>query len=275
MSAALEVKDLHVEVDARFASARKVLKGLSFTIERGETLGLVGETGSGKSVAILAVMGLLDGIGRSVEGEVSFGGRTLASLSSEELERLRGREVSVIMQNARSALDPLARVGAQIADAYRSHYGVSRKEAAAKALEMIRRVQLPDADRVARARVDELSGGMAQRVAIATALVCAPSLLLADDPTSGLDVTVQAQILELMSDLARTEGLSTLLVTRDLGIVAHYCDRVAVIFDGQVVESALVGSFFSDPQHPHSRKLLQAAAFITGRNGGTEKQLRQ
>lgn len=256
----LTVRDLAVDVDTHSGTA-KVLNGISLEISRGETLGLVGETGSGKSTLIMALMGLLAPAARVVAGQVNFEGHDLLAMSEDELQRLRGKQLALIMQNARSALDPLATVGNQIASVISAHTGADRRGARAAALEMIRRVRLPDVERVARARPDELSGGMAQRISIAMALAGSPKLLLADDPTSGLDVTVQAQVLEVLSDLARSDGLSTLLVTRDLGIVAHYCDRVAVIYAGRIVEVADTRTFFREARHPYSISLLGSVSY--------------
>jgi oligopeptide/dipeptide ABC transporter ATP-binding protein len=256
----LSVAGLHVRYTTQ-AEETPVLNGVDFEIGRGETLGLVGETGSGKSILIMAAVGLLDKNARTTAGEVVFEGRDLLALDEAELQRIRGREIAMIMQNPRSALDALTTVGDQIAAVYAAHTDASRKEARARALEMIRRVRLPDAERVAETRPHELSGGMAQRISIAMALACSPKLLLADDPTSGLDVTVQAQVLDLLADLAAGGGLSTLLVTRDLGIVAHYCDAVAVIYGGRIVEYADVRTFFTDARHPYSISLIGAVSY--------------
>jgi peptide/nickel transport system ATP-binding protein len=256
----LEVRDLRVR-QVTYLGDVDVLNGVDFAVRRGETVGLVGETGSGKSVLIMAIVRLLSHGATVVGGDAMFSGRSMFELSEDDLLQLRGNQISLIMQNARSALDPLAKVGKQIGTIYQIHTGAGTEEAREKSLEMIRRVQLADPERVAEARVDELSGGMAQRIAIAMALICGPKLLLADNPTSGLDVTVQAQVLDLLSGLARNAGLSTLLATTDLGVVAHYCDHVAVLYEGEIVEFADVATFFQDARHPYSLRLIGAASY--------------
>lgn len=256
----LEVKDLHVDFRTDGVDSH-VLNGVDFTIDRGETLGLVGESGAGKSVLVMAIIGLLRKPGRIVEGDVLLNGRSLLDSAPRALQELRGKQLSMIMQNARSALDPLATVGDQIATVYQTHEGVTRAEAREKTLEMIRDVRIPDPERIAKARVHHLSGGMAQRISIAMALVCSPLLVLADEPTTGLDVTVQRQILDLTTDLLKRDGRAMLLVTHDLGVVAHYCDKVAVLYAGRIIEYADVDSFFVGASHPYTLSLIGSVSY--------------
>jgi peptide/nickel transport system ATP-binding protein len=234
---------------------------MSFALERGEILGLVGETGSGKSVVVWSVVGLVPPPGQIVKGEVYFQGTNYLSKREEELRGIRGKEIGLIVQNARSHLNSLVRVGDQIAYAYQAHADISHKEALAKAVEMLYKVAMPDPERRARAYPHELSGGMAQRVMIAIALIHSPKVVIADEPTMGLDVTIQAQILDLLEEQLHRLGSSTLIVTRDIGIVANYCQRVGVVYAGQIVELAPVKSFFAKPRHPYSIALLDAVSF--------------
>jgi oligopeptide/dipeptide ABC transporter ATP-binding protein len=258
--ALLDVRNLRVDFDVE-GSIAHVLNDVSFSLAPGETLGLVGESGAGKSVLVMSIVGLLRKPGRIVRGEVILKGRDLRGLSQPEIEQVRGKQLAMIMQNARSALDPLAKIGDQIAVVYQTHEEVTREEARQKALEMIRDVRIPDPERIANARAHQLSGGMAQRISIAMALVCSPSLILADEPTTGLDVTVQRQILDLTTDLLKRDGRSMLLVTHDLGVIAHYCDRVAVLYAGRIIESASVETFFASASHPYTLSLIGAVSF--------------
>jgi peptide/nickel transport system ATP-binding protein len=270
----LEVNDLHVTYET-YSGTVPVVRGAQFRVDRGEILGFVGETGAGKSVIVMTLLRLLGDNGKVTRGSVMFDGRDILSLSEREVERIRGRDIGLIMQNARSALDPLTKVGIQVGTVYQTHVGASRDEARRKTLEMLRLVQLADPERVADARPDELSGGMAQRISIAMALVCQPKLLLADNPTSGLDVTVQAQVLDLLAALAAESGLATVLATSDLGIVAQYCDRVAVLYGGEIVEHADVETFFNDARHPYSLGLIAAASYIRRDRRPTEAGLEE
>jgi oligopeptide transport system ATP-binding protein len=256
----LEVKNLSVEFSTDGVNSH-VLNGVSFTIDPGETLGLVGESGAGKSVLVMSIVGLLRKPGRIVDGEVILNGRSLRDLSQRDAQQLRGKQLSMIMQNARSALDPLAKVGDQIASVYQTHEGATRAEAREKALEMIRDVRIPDPERIANSRAHQLSGGMAQRISIAMALVCSPLLVLADEPTTGLDVTVQRQILDLTTELLRRDGRAMLIVTHDLGVVAHYCDKVAVLYAGRIIEYADVETFFASGSHPYTLSLIGSVSY--------------
>jgi oligopeptide transport system ATP-binding protein len=256
----LELRDLTAVFDTDDGTA-SVLNGVDITIRKGEMVGLVGESGAGKSVLVMTIIGLLRKPGRVTGGSIVFQGRDLRTLDEEALEGLRGRELSMVMQNARSALDPLRKVGDQIASVYRFHTGASDDEARAKALAMIDEVRIPDAARIAGSRAHQLSGGMAQRISIAMALVCSPTLLLADEPTTGLDVTVQRQILDLTRDLLKRDQRAMLLVTHDLGVVAHYCDTVAVMYAGRIIESVDVERFFDAAVHPYTLHLISAVSY--------------
>jgi peptide/nickel transport system permease protein len=236
----------------------RVIEDVSFTIGAGETVGLVGESGCGKTVTAMSLMRLLPGDGEIVAGRIAFGGRDLASLPETELRRVRGREIGLISQEPMVSLNPAFRVGWQLALAVRTHLGVSRQAAQVAAIELLRSVQLPEPELVARRYPHELSGGMAQRVAIARALAGEPKLLVADEPTTALDVTVQADILELLRELQRERGMAILLVTHDWGVVADVCDRAVVMYAGQVVEQAALRPLFRRPLHPYTQALLES-----------------
>ena len=260
MEPVLKVNDLHVEFRTDGVTSH-VLNGVSLEIGPGETLGLVGESGAGKSVLLMAIVGLLRKPGRIVGGDVIVNGRKIREMGDGELREVRGKVLSMIMQNARSALDPLAKVGDQIASVYQTHEGVTRDEARTKALNMIQDVRIADPERIAESRPHQLSGGMAQRISIAMALVCSPMLVLADEPTTGLDVTVQREILDLTTQLLTRDHRAMLMVTHDLGVVAHYCDRVAVLYAGRIVEYADVESFFARATHPYSLSLIGSVSY--------------
>jgi peptide/nickel transport system permease protein len=236
----------------------RVIEDVSFTIGAGETVGLVGESGCGKTVTAMSLMRLLPGDGEIVGGRIVFGGRDLASLPETELRRVRGREIGLVSQEPMVSLNPAFRVGWQLALAVRAHHGVSRRAAQATAIDLLRSVQLPEPELVARRYPHELSGGMAQRVAIARALAGEPKLLIADEPTTALDVTVQADILELLRELQRERGMAILLVTHDWGVVADVCDRAVVMYAGQVVEQAALRPLFRQPLHPYTQALLES-----------------
>ncbi|MBM3524096.1 MAG: ABC transporter ATP-binding protein [Alphaproteobacteria bacterium] len=258
----LAVEELHVHFISRSLRNRlrtaRALNGVSFRCGAGEILGIVGETGAGKSLSAHAVMGLLRPPARLIGGTIRFAGRELASLADAERRALRGREMAIVVQNAKSSLDALCRIGDQLVRLYRAHRGGCKAAARARALEIMAAVGIPDPERRMRAWPHELSGGMAQRVLIALALINEPKLLIADEPTTGLDVTVQAQILDLIVGLARERGMGVILITHDLGVVAHYCDRIAVMFAGRVVETGPVRAVFGAPAHPYTRALISA-----------------
>ncbi len=252
----LEVENLRTE----FRSAKGPLPavdGLSFTVRAGETLCLVGESGCGKSVTALSILRLVaDPPGRVAGGRVLFGGRDLLALSEPEMEAIRGDEISMIFQEPMTSLNPLHTVGRQVAEAIALHRQLGAREAMAGAVAMLRRVQIPDPERRAASWPHQLSGGMRQRVMIAMALSCTPKLLIADEPTTALDVTIQAQILALMREQQETLGMAMLLITHDMGVVAENADRVVVMYAGRKVEEAPVAELFDRPAHPYTRGLL-------------------
>ncbi len=233
-----------------------VVDDVTFDVRGGETVGIVGESGCGKTMTAMAILGLLPGNGRVSAGRILFDGRDLAQAGEHEMRRLRGRQIGLVSQEPMVGMNPAFRVGWQIADCVRIHHGVSRQEASRRALELLARVQLPDPEAVARRYPHELSGGMAQRVSIARALSGEPRLLIADEPTTALDVTVQLEILRLLRDLQQERGMAILLVTHDWGVVADLCDRAVVMYAGQVVERADIVSIFRDPLHPYTQALL-------------------
>jgi oligopeptide/dipeptide ABC transporter ATP-binding protein len=241
----------------------RAVDGVDFELDTGRTLGVVGESGSGKSVTALSIMGLLDERGRIEPGSsIVFEGRELTQLSDEQLERIRGNEISMIFQEPMTSLNPVYSIGEQIAEAVRLHENVSGKAAEARALEMLELVGIPEAARRLGDYPHQMSGGMRQRVMIGMALACNPKLLIADEPTTALDVTIQAQILELMSSLREQLGMSILLITHDLGVVAETCDDVAVMYGGRVVERGSVEQVFNSPQHPYTEALLQSIPML-------------
>ncbi len=252
----LSVRGLQVEF-AGPGGWLPVVEDVSFTIGRGETLGIVGESGSGKTVSSLAVMGLIPrGNGRVSQGSIDFEGRNLLELDADAMRRVRGDEISMIFQEPMTSLNPAFTIGRQISDAVRAHRGGSGAAARKRAVEMLDRVGIPDADKRVNQYPHEFSGGMRQRAMIAMALSCDPKLLIADEPTTALDVTVQAQILDLMKSLQAETGTSILFVTHDFGVVADICDRVAIMYAGQIVEQAPVAAVFGRPRHPYSEGLL-------------------
>ena len=234
------------------------LNGVSFHVDQGEILGLVGETGAGKSLTAQSICGLLRPPARVVGGNVSFNGQNLRALSESELNKLRGHEIALVVQNPRTSLDPLARIGDQLVRLHRAHNDVSTAVAHKHALDMLEAVGIPAPAQRAKAWPHELSGGMAQRVLIAMALINDPKLLIADEPTTGLDVTVQAQILDLLKDLVERLNMGAIIITHDLGVVAHYCQRIAVMFAGSIVETGSVEQVFGAPAHPYTRNLIAA-----------------
>jgi oligopeptide/dipeptide ABC transporter ATP-binding protein len=238
---------------------------VSFEIRQGETLGLVGESGSGKSVTALSIMRLVQPPGRIAGGRIDFNGRDLLSLSEREMQQVRGAEISLIFQEPMTALNPVFTVGDQIAETLTVHGRGRRGDAAAAAIGLLEAVRIPDAQSRVRDYPHQLSGGMRQRVLIAMALACRPSLVIADEPTTALDVTIQAQILELLREMKASFNLSLLLITHDLGVIAETADRVAVMYAGRIVEEGPVRAIFREPQHPYTRGLL---ASIPGRGLG-------
>jgi peptide/nickel transport system ATP-binding protein len=253
----LQVRDLSVEFRTRSGMVR-ALENVTFDVRKGETVAIVGESGSGKSVTAYTVLGINDAAARVTAGTAIFGGADLLRASERTLSSLRGREVSMIFQNPRAALNPIRPVGRQIADVLLRHGGVTSADAPKRAVDLLAQVKIPDPERRAKAYPFELSGGMCQRIMIALALACSPSLLIADEPTTGLDVTTQAVIMDLIAELARARGMATLLITHDLGLAADYCDRIVVMHAGHVVESAPTDELFRNPRHPYTARLIGA-----------------
>ena len=253
----LEISDLTVEFSTRRGVVRAV-QHVDISIAKGETVGIVGESGSGKSVTSFAVMRILDRAGRIAQGAVHFSGLDLIAASEDQMRELRGREISMVFQNPRAALNPIRKVGHQIEDVLRQHSQVNSAELADKAVEMLDQVRIARPRERYHAYPFELSGGMCQRVVIALALACRPRLLIADEPTTGLDVTTQKTVMDLIVELTRQQGMSTILITHDLGLAAMYCDRVVVMEQGNVVESAASAAIFTSPTHPYTRKLMRA-----------------
>src|SRR5450755_4670205 len=253
----LDVEDLTVE----FATRRGIVKAVqhvNISVAKGETLGIVGESGSGKSVTSYAVMRILDRAGKIAEGSVMFSGIDVKSATENQMRDLRGREISMIFQSPRLALNPIRKIGRQIEDVLRQHVQSAASERGEKAIEALEQVRIARPRERYHAYPFELSGGMCQRVVIALALACNPQLLIADEPTTGLDVTTQKAVMDLIVELTRRRGMSTILITHDLGLAAAYCDRVVVMEKGRVVETALSADIFARPQHAYTRKLMRA-----------------
>ena len=240
---------------------------VSFSVEAGRTVGVVGESGCGKSVTALSVMGLVQPPGRVAGGRILFHGEDLLARSEAEMRRIRGNRIAMIFQEPMTSLNPVFTVGEQIAEGLRLHQGKSRKEAHARAVELLGLVGIPSPEERARSHPHELSGGMRQRVMIAMALACDPELLVADEPTTALDVTIQAQILDLLRKLQKERGLAVLLITHDLGVVAETCDEVVVMYAGKVVERAPARALFSGPRHPYAAGLLRSLPGVARKHG--------
>jgi peptide/nickel transport system ATP-binding protein len=257
MSKLLELENLVVHFDADGGRV-DVLDGVNLTMSAGEILGLVGESGSGKSVSATAILGMIRRPGRIVAGSIRFAGIDLLRLSEDEMTRYRGRRIAMISQSYRTALNPIISAGRQISRLFEIHEGSSRASAWRRALELLDLVGVADPERLMKQYPHQLSGGMCQRVMIAMALAASPRLLIADEPTTGLDVTIAARILDLLRDLSKTTGTAILLITHDLGVVAQTCQRVAVMHAGQVVETAPVRELFRSPAHPYTDALIRA-----------------
>jgi peptide/nickel transport system ATP-binding protein len=251
----LDVRGLRTSFHTTDGVVRAVT-GVDFHVNRGEILGLVGESGCGKSVTSLSIMRLIADPGRIEAGEVIFDGTDLLTLRPKEMRKVRGERISMIFQQPTSSLNPVYDVGMQLGEVLEIHRSMKRKAARERALELLKMVGIPDPERRLNAYPHSLSGGMAQRVMIAMALACEPALLIADEPTTALDVTIQAQILDLMRALQRETGTAIILITHDLGVVAEMCDRVAVMYAGEIVEQAGVAELFASPQHPYTRGLI-------------------
>jgi peptide/nickel transport system ATP-binding protein len=257
----LDVKDLTVEFTTRRGIV-KAVQQVDIQVGKGETLGIVGESGSGKSVTSYAVMRILDRAGKIAEGSVMFSGIDVKAASEAEMRDLRGREISMIFQNPRAALNPIRKVGDQIEDVLRQHVQATSSDRGEKAIEALEQVKIARPRERYHAYPFELSGGMCQRVVIALALACNPQLLIADEPTTGLDVTTQKAVMDLIVELTKRRSMSTILITHDLGLAAAYCDRVVVMEKGRVVETAKSADIFANPQHPYTKKLMRATPRI-------------
>ena len=262
MSRLLEVEDLRTQFPTR-AGLVKAVDGVSFHIEEGEMLGLVGESGSGKSITALSVMRLIAAPGKIAGGSIRFKGEELTTATPERLRAIRGNDIAMIFQDPMTSLNPVYTVGEQIAEALRLHRNLDRKAAWTAAIEAMKEVAIPSPERRANDYPHQLSGGMRQRVMIAMALACDPELLIADEPTTALDVTIQAQILELLDDLRKQRELAVLLITHDLGVVAEVADRVAVMYTGRIVEESPVEELFARPKHPYTEGLLRSVPKLT------------
>ena len=257
--AMLEVKNLHTYFKTRKGIV-KAVNDVSYVLEPGKTVGIVGESGSGKSVSAMSILQLLDGNGYIAEGEVIFEGRDLTKLSQQEMYEIRGNKISVIFQEPMTSLNPVFTICKQLSEPFMIHQGLDKKAAAAKALEMLAAVQIPNPEAVLRQYPHQLSGGMRQRVMIAMALACRPKILIADEPTTALDVTIQAQILRLMNDLQRDNGTAIIFITHDLGVINEMADDVVVMYCGQVVEKTSAKVIFTDcpTSHPYTEGLMHS-----------------
>jgi oligopeptide/dipeptide ABC transporter ATP-binding protein len=251
----LEIRDLKTHFFTRKGVAR-VLDGLSFHVGKGEIVGLVGESGSGKSVTGFSIVRLLKHPGRIVGGEIIFDGWDLTKLSEEEIEEVRGKQISMIFQNPRSSLNPVISIGEQISQVLRYRRGMSKREAWQGAIDLLRTVHIPEPERRMKSFPHQMSGGMAQRVMIAMAISCSPRLLIADEPTTGLDVTIEYQIIQLLKEMRDLTGTSVIVITHDLNMAAEVCDRIMVMYAGRIVEQAPVRDFFTTPRHPYTVGLL-------------------
>lgn len=258
MSPLLEVQNLQTEFKTSGSRVRAV-RGVSFQIERGETLGIVGESGSGKSVTALSIMGLIPSPpGKITEGSVKLDGKELLNRPEQEMDALRGSKMAMVFQDPFSCLNPTMRIGEQIAEPVRLHTKATHREAKDRVMELLRAVRIPSPELRIRQFPHEISGGQRQRIMIAMAFACDPQLLIADEPTTALDVTVQAQILDLLLELRQRVGSAVILITHDLGVVAEACDRVVVMYAGQIVETAPVKTLLQSPKHPYTQGLLAA-----------------
>jgi len=245
-----------------WAGVVSAVEDVSFHVDRGETLGIVGESGSGKTVTALSILGIVPPPGKIVAGSIHFKGRELVGLGEREMQGIRGREIGYIFQDPTTTLDPVYTVGEQIGEVIRRHQNASRRDASVKARELLGLVEIPDPEVRANQYPHQLSGGMKQRIAIARALSCNPSLLIADEPTTSLDVTIQAQVLEMMDDLKARLNMSMILITHDMGVVAETCDRVVVLYAGQVCETGTVEEVFESPKHPYTEALLTSVPHL-------------
>ena len=253
----LEVKDLRVSFFTH-AGEVKAVGGISYELDYGEVMGIVGESGSGKSVEAYSIMGLLQDPGKVIGGSITFEGQDVLAFTKKQKKEFRGTQVSMIFQNPMTCLNPVYTIGAQLSEALRVHQKLSKKEAMERVKEILTQVGITNVDQRVKQYPHELSGGMRQRVMIAMGMICKPKLLIADEPTTALDVTIQAQILELMKDIQKQTGMAVIFITHNLGVVADICDRVAVMYAGHLVEKGSVEDIFYRPAHPYTRGLLNS-----------------
>ncbi len=272
MSHLLEIKNLQTHFPTR-AGLVKAVNDVSFYIDKGELVGLVGESGCGKSISALSIMRLIAPPGKIVGGSIKFKGEELTTASENRLREIRGNDVAMIFQDPMTSLNPVFTVGEQIAEALRLHRNLNKKDAMDAAIESMKEVSMPAPERRIKDYPHQLSGGMRQRVMIAMALACNPELLIADEPTTALDVTIQAQILELLDELRTTRKLAVLLITHDLGVVAEVADRVAVMYTGKIVEESGVDEIFEHPKHPYTQGLLRSVPKLRGIGEAKETRL--
>lgn len=265
----LSVRDLKTSFFTHVGEV-KAVRGISFDVNEGEMLGIVGESGSGKSVTSLSIMGLLQYPGRVVDGEILLNGEDILTYGKNQMRRVRGKEIAMIFQDPMTSLNPVYTIGNQIMEMILEHEKMSRREARARAIEMLKLVGIPAAEKRIDSYPHEFSGGMRQRVMIALALSCNPKLLIADEPTTALDVTIQAQILNLIKKLNRQFGMTTMLITHDLGVVATVCDKVAVMYGGLIMEYGTADEIFYHPRHPYTMGLLGSIPHV---DGGEKRRL--
>jgi oligopeptide transport system ATP-binding protein len=265
----LEVEDLHVEFRLRGRTVHAV-NGASYAVDAGETLGVIGESGSGKSVTAQAIMGIVDKPGRVTRGAIRYRGTDLLKMDDEERRRVRGETIAMVFQDALSALNPVFTVGFQVSELFRKRRGMSRKDAYRRAVEVLDLVRIPDAKNRVHSYPHEFSGGMRQRVMIAIALALDPDVLIADEPTTALDVTIQSQVMELLADIQAERQMGLILITHDMGVVADVCDRIAVMYAGSVVEKAPVTDIYAAPAHPYTKALLRSIPRLDHKGGELE-----
>ena len=265
--ALLDVRELEVVFTRKGRRDVRAVDGVSFTVDRGETVGLVGESGSGKSVTSLAVMGLLPDRGVRIGGQVWFDGDDLLTLPKDRMRDIRGQDIAMVFQDPMSSLNPVVPIGIQVTEVLSRHQGLKGDEASAAAADLLNRVGIPDPTRRLKEYPHQLSGGMRQRALIAMALACRPRVLIADEPTTALDVTIQAQILELLKDLVRDSDAALVMITHDLGVIAGLCDTVHVMYSGKVVESAGRRELFAEPRHPYTGGLLASVPRLDAPRG--------
>ncbi len=257
MEKVLEVKNLHISFDT-FAGKVHAIRGVNFDLHKGETLAIVGESGSGKSVTTRSIMRLLSNNANIDSGQILFKGNDLVKRSERDMQKIRGKDIAMIFQDPMTSLDPTMNIGNQVAESLRKHKKISKKDALASALELLRLVGIPNAEKRLKNYPHQFSGGQRQRIVIAIALICYPEVLIADEPTTALDVTIQAQIIDLMKEIQQKISTSIIFITHDLGVVANVADRVAVMYGGRIVEIGTADEIFYNPQHPYTWGLLSS-----------------